>query len=119
MNYTPMEFQRETNNSPSLVVPDDCLTIRQLFDRYARGETLNIARTPEYEDLSEDALDRDSCLDTIPLDIMDIYLEKQYIDERIKRNRSVPVSGEPESSSSVESSSESSSDGIDSETSTE
>lgn len=119
MNYTPMEYQRETNNSPSLCVPDDCLTIRQLFDRYSRGETLNIARTPEYEDVSDDSLDRDSCLDTIPLDIMDVYLEKKYIDERIKGYRSVSVSGESGSSSSVESSSGLSSDGIDSKTPTE
>lgn len=119
MNYTPMEFQRETNNGPSLVVPNDCLTIRQLFDRYARGETLNVAHNPEYEDVEDSDLDRDSCLDTIPLDIMDVYLEKQYVDERIKGYRSVSVSGESNSPSSVESSSGLSSDGVDFKTPTE
>lgn len=78
----------EENTSPSQTVPDDCLTIRELFERYKRGDVLHIRHDGEYEDeLTDDDLDRDFVLDGVPVDRMEVELSSKNYERRIRYSK--------------------------------
>lgn len=92
----------EENNSPSQTVPDDCLTIRDLFERYKRGDVLHIRHDGEYEDeLTDDDLDRDFVLDGVPVDRMEVELNSKNYERRIARSKR-SKSGDSRNKSDVE-----------------
>ena len=43
------EKQYETNNEPSLTIPDQTLSIKQILERYASGQSLE-GKTPYYDE---------------------------------------------------------------------
>lgn len=86
LTYERIPSFYEENTSPSLTVPDDCLTIRDLFERYRRGDVLHVRHDGEYEDeLVDDDLDRDLVLDGIPVDRMEVELNSEDYERRIRK----------------------------------
>lgn len=49
LNAHQFEKNYEKNYSPSLTVPDQSLTVRQILDRYARGLNINDGKVPIYD----------------------------------------------------------------------
>lgn len=85
LTYERIPSFYEENTSPSQTVPDDCLTIRDLFERYKRGDVLHIRHDGEYEDeLTDDDLDRDFVLDGVPVDRMEVELNSKNYERRIR-----------------------------------
>lgn len=86
LTYERIPSFYEENTAPSKTVPDDCLTIRDLFERYKRGDVLHIRHDGEYEDeLSEDDLDRDFVLDGVPVDRMEVEFNSKNYERRIRK----------------------------------
>lgn len=73
------EFPRfyETNNAPSMTIPNQAMTIPELLDRYARGLPLDQGKKPIYhgEEFVPD-LDR--------MDLSEIHDLKQNVDQTIR-----------------------------------
>lgn len=102
LTYERISSFYEENTSPSQTVPDDCLTIRDLFERYKRGDVLHIRHDGEYEDeLTDDDLDRDFVLDGVPVDRMEVELNSKNYERRIARSRR-PKTGDTRNKSDVE-----------------
>lgn len=47
----------EVNNSPSMTIPDESLSVREIMERYARGLPLQGVRVPEYHGEDDDLPD--------------------------------------------------------------
>lgn len=47
--YTPIPDKGETNSLPSLTIPNEAMSIREILVRYARGLPINGARVPIYD----------------------------------------------------------------------
>lgn len=88
LTYERIPSFYEENTSPSQTVPDDCLTIRDLFERYKRGDVLHIRHDGEYDDeLTDDDLNRDFALDGIPVDRMEVELNSKDYERRIRYSK--------------------------------
>lgn len=49
-NYDPGKAKRERFTKPSLTIPDETLSIREILDRFARGIPMeNVAKIPVYD----------------------------------------------------------------------
>lgn len=78
-NSTPAKG--EVNTAPSMTVPDQSLTIREIMQRYARGIPLDSGRVPMYQEDDEFVPD---------LERMDLAEIEAYLDdlkERITTSR--------------------------------
>jgi len=76
----------EVISGKSLTVPDESYTIRELYDRFTRGQGIDsILKEGTYdEDLGDDDFDSISPLETA-LDITDVDDEVRYVKEFNKR----------------------------------
>ncbi|UPW40791.1 hypothetical protein [Sigmofec virus UA08Rod_6926] len=72
--YNHEPSQGEVIEGKSLTVPDRSLTLREIFDRFARGQPLdNIQRNVEYQDVDDDMSDWSVDPTTVPgVDIVDL-----------------------------------------------
>lgn len=78
INYNPLDG-REQNTLPSCTIPDESLSIREIFERYAQGRPLDIVqRTGYYE--GDDFDDYDD-LDRPDVDLVD-YHERAMFEEQ-------------------------------------
>lgn len=67
---TPYDFQGETNNSPSLTVPDLTLTIKQLLHNHSRGISSDVTHNePMYFDTEIPIIDDITDLDAFRQDL--------------------------------------------------
>lgn len=72
LNAGTFEKKGEVNNLPSMTVPDQSMTIKEIMDKYTRGIPVNAAKVPIYD---ED----DDMPDLRTLDISEIAdLRHQY-----------------------------------------
>lgn len=75
-----------TTNSPSLTVPDQSLTIRQIIERYQRGEEMNIAHPCHYDD--DETFETDPTAMGQNFDLADFTAMQKEINERsLQRER--------------------------------
>jgi hypothetical protein len=86
LNVEPTKGQ--TNNEPSMTVPDQSMSLRELLTRYARGLPLEGAKTPIWE--GEEGFDKDP--ETLDLAEREDLAEKareelKNIEEKIKNSK--------------------------------
>lgn len=74
LNYNPAEYAGEKNYEPSMTVPDDALTVKEILTRYAKGLPLG-GRKAELWEGEDDNLDG---IDPKRLD----YAEREELEER-------------------------------------
>lgn len=93
-SYDHKKMRREVNNKPSLTVPDQSLSVKQILDRYARGLPLGGMKVPVYdgeEDVPDfnklDLAERQELLEQTKQSITNIKasLLKDQEEKRIKR----------------------------------
>lgn len=78
INYNPEDGQ-EYNTLPSCTIPDESLSIREIFERYAQGRPLDVVqRTGYYEG---DDFDYYDDLDRPDVDLVD-YHERAMFEEQ-------------------------------------
>lgn len=80
MNYTHSEIKNERFTKPSMTVPDMTLTVREIFNRFARGAVLPVKDI--YYDETEDMPD----IRTLDLAEQEVY--QKIAEEEILRIRS-------------------------------
>lgn len=76
-NATEFKTQREVNLLPSLTIPDQTFTIKEILDRFARGLAFNGAKVPVYH--GEEELP-----DTRRMDLADIEQYKESLQLEIE-----------------------------------
>ena len=83
LNYKPMESElRTTPYPPSLTIPDQSLTIREIIDRFSRGQDLNVMHSVYY-DGEEGEVDFDYIDPTLDpaYDLSDVTADLQRIED--------------------------------------
>jgi len=72
--YNPHQVKEETNDSPSLTIPNEALSVREILIRYSRGLPID-ERVPIYDEEND-------LLDPRKLDLADVQaLREQYQEE--------------------------------------
>lgn len=85
------ETQGEVNNEPSLTVPDQTMSIREILERYARGLSVTDGRVPIY--LGEDEMPDLSKLDLVELHEMKFQVAQNI--EALEKPQPDPVPEAP------------------------
>lgn len=99
MFRTPYNFlltseDMEVNTLPSLAVPDQSLSVREIFERYRTGAPLDIVS--RYIDGEETGFEDLSCLDSPDCDLVDVYEEAEQLDAaRRARSQKKPAQHKP------------------------
>lgn len=77
----------EENNEPSMTVPDESFTIKEILEKYTRGIAPNIFRTPSY---APDEVDFDdmTITDGNDFDVTDVEAEYSVVNQRIEASKS-------------------------------
>lgn len=93
-NYDYTQHYERVTDHVSMTVPDQSLTIREIFDRYTHGLPLDIVSRTGYAEYDGDDTDAsqgtDSTLDRPDVDILDVWLlnrELESIREDHRRKR--------------------------------
>ena len=87
LNYKPMESElRTTPYPPSLTIPDQSLTIREIIDRFSRGQDLNVMHSVYYDGV-EGEVDFDYIDPTLDpaYDLSDVTADLQRIEDNNQR----------------------------------
>lgn len=93
-SFDPVMFSGEVNIDPSETVPDDTLTIQEIYDRYCRGERLDVQKVPIY---SEDQDGFDDEFSEPGLDLADLSIAEQEMRDLEERAPQVPAQEETKS----------------------
>lgn len=102
-NFSLTSEDMEVNTLPSLAVPDQSLSVREIFERYRTGAPLDIVS--RYSSDLETDFDDLSCVDDPSCDLVDVYEEIELMQEKSRDRRqrnealaeSQPVSHDPAS----------------------
>jgi hypothetical protein len=88
LNYNSKEEKYETNGQPSMTVPDQTMSIRELIRRYASGLPLGGSKEPIYEGEDGDGIDPRT-LDLAERQELEIYARQELaeIEERLKSKK--------------------------------
>jgi hypothetical protein len=87
-NAEEFELDNEVNNLPSLTIPDQTMSIREILERFSKGLSIEQGKVPIYEG------EEDYLPDLKTLDLVDraelleqVRKEKQELENKIVRKR--------------------------------
>lgn len=84
-NYDAKAHKYESTNKPSMTVPDQTLTVRQILDRYARGLSADVATYDDYDVDDESYVPDPRTLDLVDRQRMKELYEAELADLREKQ----------------------------------
>jgi len=81
-NYSTIPRPGESNNSPSLTVPDQSMSVMELIRRFGQGLPLTGLKTPLYEEEGDP-----ETIDPRKMDLSEVEEELDRISERIAERK--------------------------------
>jgi len=88
MMFTPQHGNGEINKEKSVTVPDQAMSMREILERYRKGEPLEIGHNPAYDEF-DDAPDLTKMSWEERADLLDqVKLTRKVAEEKLEAMRS-------------------------------
>lgn len=98
LNANEFPIQLEINTKPSLTVPDQTMTVREIMERYARGLPIGGSRLPSYDEEDDmpdiktlDLTEREEYADLFrdELEVINKKRSKKQVKETVKPDENI------------------------------